>query len=77
MTHKQKIAYMRVALSIMNIGLREIDVDKIVTIYESVVETEGNLNIRDIVKIDQEVKKQYEKKEEGPKDLFFDEEKNS
>ncbi|MFA5715584.1 MAG: hypothetical protein WC998_07580 [Candidatus Paceibacterota bacterium] len=57
MTQKEKISYMRIALSLIHIGLKDVDVDKLITIYEAVNEKKGSLTIKDIVEIELRVEK--------------------
>ena len=56
MTHEQKITYMRISASLCNFGFKEEQLDLLVSIYENVVEKKGNGTIKDIVRIEREVK---------------------
>jgi hypothetical protein len=57
MTQKEKISYMRIALSLIRIGLKDVDVDKLISIYEAVNEKKGSLTIKDIVEIELKAEK--------------------
>jgi len=59
MTIKEKIKYMRIALSIVNLGLREKDVAKIIAIYEMVNEKKGSMDLKDIATIEVDIEKKY------------------
>ncbi len=62
MTRKEKITFMRIALSLIHIGLKEVDVDKVVSVYEEVSVKKGGLTIKDIAKIEAEAEKRYKVK---------------
>ena len=63
MTHEEKINYMRIAAGIAQLGFDNHHLDKLVSLYEYVIEKEGDGNLRDIARIEVEVeKRQVERK---------------
>jgi hypothetical protein len=59
MTEKEKTKYMRIALSLLNIGLREKDVAKVIAIYEMIGEKKGSVSLRDLAAIEVSMDKKY------------------
>ncbi|GJQ44026.1 MAG: hypothetical protein JETCAE03_35240 [Ignavibacteriaceae bacterium] len=59
MTEKQKINYLRIALGVQQLGIREKDLAKIIATYEALLEKKGNLNLRDIAEIEVSIDKKY------------------
>lgn len=59
MTEKQKINYLRIALGVQQLGIREKDLAKIIATYESLLEKKGNLNLWDIANIEVNIDKKY------------------
>ncbi len=55
MTQKEKITFMRIALSILHIHMKEEDVDKVVTLYEELLAKKGGMTIKNIVEIEEGV----------------------
>lgn len=56
---KEKIKYLRIALAIQHIGIKEIDLEKIIETYEAINKKGGELNLRDIVEIECRVEDSY------------------
>lgn len=56
---KDKIKYLRIALAIQHIGIKEIDLEKVIETYEAINEKGGDLNLEDIVKIECRVEESY------------------
>jgi hypothetical protein len=56
MTHEQKINYMRIATGIAGYGFDNKALDMIVSLYELVIEKQGESDLRVISKIEAEVK---------------------
>ena len=59
MNAKEKVQYMRIALAIQHIGLKEVDVDKVITTYEMVMQKKGAMSLRDIVGLEMKVEKRH------------------
>lgn len=49
---EEKIKYMRIACGMTGIGLEDLHVDKLIHLYEAIMEKEGNFNLKDCVKIE-------------------------
>ena len=62
MTLKEKVTYMRIAFALIHIGLKDIDVEKIVLLYEAVLEKKGSMTIKDVANIETEVEERYKHK---------------
>lgn len=56
MTHEQKINYMRIAAGIVGYGFDNKGLDTLVSLYELVIEKEGDTDLRTIAKVEAEVK---------------------
>jgi hypothetical protein len=61
LTIEQKVNYMRLALSLQNIGLQEETIDAIVSIYDALLLKGGDLNLEDITQISFDVKARHNK----------------
>lgn len=61
---KDKIKYLRIALAIQHIGIKEIDLEKIIETYEAINKKGGDLNLRDIVEIECRIDESYKPKME-------------
>jgi hypothetical protein len=61
LTLEQKLNYMRLALSLQNIGLHEETVDSIVSTYDALLLKGGDLNLEDITQIAFDVKARHTK----------------
>jgi len=59
MSEKQKINYLRIALGVQQLGIREKDLAKIIATYEALLEKKGNLNLLDIAKIETSIEEKY------------------
>lgn len=59
MKQLQKIKYLRIAMGIQGIGMREITLAKIIATYEAVLKKGDTLTIKDIVEIEHEVDIKY------------------
>jgi hypothetical protein len=56
MEHEEKINYMRIAANIANFGFNNEHLDKLVCLYEMVLDKAEGGSIRDVVKIEIECK---------------------
>jgi hypothetical protein len=56
MKHEDKIGYMKIAGSLCNFGFDRKQVDLLVSLYEAVIEKKGDLTMRDVAKIEADVK---------------------
>lgn len=56
---KEEIKYLRIALAIQHIGLKEIDIEKIIETYEAIKIKGGKLNLRDVIDIETRVEESY------------------
>lgn len=63
MTHSEKLGYMKLAFSIQNIGLKQVDLDIVLQTYELIIKKEGNVNIKDLVKLKLQTENKYLEKE--------------
>ena len=59
MNEKQKISYLRIALGVQQLGIREKDLAKIIATYEALLTKKGNLNLMDIAKIETSIEGKY------------------
>lgn len=59
MNEKQKINYLRIALGVQQLGIREKDLAKIIATYEALLIKKGNLNLMDIAKIETSIEEKY------------------
>jgi len=62
MTLKEKVTYMGISFALIHIGLKDIDVEKIVLLYEAVLEKKGSMTIKDVANIETEVEERYKHK---------------
>lgn len=62
MTHEEKINNMRIATNLCKFGFDYHHLDLLVSIYEAVLEKEGDLTLRDVSGIEHECKKRSEEK---------------
>jgi hypothetical protein len=62
LTLEQKVSYMRIGLSLCEIGVNDAAAEIIVKTYEGILKKGGNFSIEDAVKIEVEVKGKYNKK---------------
>lgn len=60
MTHDEKIIYMTHAAGICKFGFHTKDLDLLVSLYELILEKEGNTTLHDTVKVESEVNKRDE-----------------
>lgn len=56
MTHEEKITYMKIATNMSGYGFQLKDLDMLVSLYELVIEKQGDADIKSIVKVQVEVK---------------------
>jgi hypothetical protein len=56
MTHEEKINYMKIAAGIVGYGFETKGLDMLVSIYDLVIEKQGDADLRSIVKVEVEVK---------------------
>jgi len=59
MTHEQKIRYMEIATSIVGFKFRQQDMDMIVSLYDLVLEKEGETDLESVCKLQFEVEQKY------------------
>jgi hypothetical protein len=57
MTHEQKINYMRIAAGIVGYGFDNKGLDMLVSLYELVIEKQGESDLKTISEIEADVKK--------------------
>ena len=57
MTHEQKINYMRIAAGLCCFGFTNQQMDLLVSIYDLVLEKQGNTSLMDTSKVEVDVKK--------------------
>lgn len=50
MNYEQKINYMRLAANVCRYGMTDKDVDLLVSLYELIIEKQGNTDLEDIAK---------------------------
>ena len=62
MTHEDKVKYLRIALSLQNIGVNEEITDRVITTYEKVLELGGGFSVDHAVEIEFRMDKKYAKK---------------
>lgn len=55
MTHKEKINYMKIAAGIVGYGFDEKGLDMLVSMYDLVLEKQGQTDLKQIVKVQYEV----------------------
>lgn len=59
MTIDEKIEYMRIGLSICGYGIPKKDIELFVRIYDQIVEKEGEMGLREVVKLEVEINQKY------------------
>lgn len=57
MTHEEKINYMRIAAGICGYGFDPKDLDMLVSLYELVIEKQGEADLKTICRVEADVKK--------------------
>lgn len=62
MTHEQKIEFMRLATGMCGFGIAYKELDLLVSIYELIIEKEGNATMRDAAQVEDDVKKRADLK---------------
>lgn len=62
MTHEEKVNYMKIAAGIVGYGFETKGLDLLVSIYELVIQKEGNTDLWSITKLEAEVKKRADVK---------------
>lgn len=62
MTHEQKINYMRIAAGIVGYGFDNKGLDMLVSLYELVIEKQGDTDMKSVCKIEAEVKSRADTK---------------
>ena len=60
MTHSEKLEYMRLALAICGYGFLPKDLDLFVSLYDKIVESSGEVGLREVVMLESEVKARHE-----------------
>ena len=59
MSHEEKIQYMKIATAICGYGFEKETIDLFVSIYDKIVATSGDADLRSILAIQQEVSEKY------------------
>lgn len=72
MTHDDKISYMKVACGIVGHSFHEMGLDMLVSIYDKIIQMEGNTDLKTLVDVQLEVERKHkaielEKLKETPK----------
>lgn len=62
MTHEQKINYMRIAAGVVGYGFDNKGLDMLVSLYELVIEKQGDTDINSVCKVEAEVKSRNDTK---------------
>ncbi len=62
MTHEQKINYMKIACGVVGYAFDPKGLDLLVSLYELVIEKQGNSDLDDICKVEVEVKQRADEK---------------
>ena len=60
MTHSEKLEYMRLALAICGYGFPEKDLDLFVSLYDKIIESSGEVGLKEVVMLEYEVKSRHE-----------------
>lgn len=60
MTHSEKLEYMRLALAICGYGFPAKDLDLFVSLYDKIIESSGDVGLREVVMLESEVKARHE-----------------
>lgn len=67
MTHEEKINYMRMAAGMAGFGIKEEHLDLLVSLYEMVLEKQGDSTVRDALEIEKEAKNRADAKARSEK----------
>ena len=59
MSHEEKIQYMKIATAICGYGFEKETIDLFVSLYDKIVATSGDTDLRSILAIQQEVSEKY------------------
>lgn len=62
MTHEEKINYMRIVAGICCLGFTNEQLDKLVSLYELVIEKQGGSTVDDAIQIEHAVKEREKKR---------------
>lgn len=62
MTHEEKINYMKIAAGVVGYAFDPKGLDLLVSLYELVIEKQGNSDLSDIAKVETQVKQRAEEK---------------
>ena len=60
MTQKEKLNYMRIAMSICNYGFQDKDLDMFVSLYELVNDKKGEADLKDILEVQNKVNERHQ-----------------
>jgi len=63
MKHEKKIQYLRIGLSLQNIGTNDRICDQIIRTYEGLLKKGGNFTLDDAVDIELAIEREYKAKE--------------
>lgn len=67
MTHEEKVEYMRIAAGIVGYGLEKKGLDMLVSMYDLVLQKQGDTDLRSIINIQMEVEKREIERVEAQK----------
>ena len=59
MTQKEKLNYMRIAMSICNFGFQDKDLDLFVSLYDLVNDKKGLTDLKDILEVQNQVNERH------------------
>jgi len=65
MTHEEKIDYMKIAAGIVGYGFDRKELDMLVSIYELLIEKQGETDLKNVCSVFAEVKKRADIKSRG------------
>lgn len=63
MEHEEKIKYLKIAAGMVGFNFREVDLDKLVSVYDGVLDKKGKYTVKDAVDVMFEVDKREEVRE--------------
>lgn len=64
MTHEEKVTYMTIALNICKYSFNKQQADLFVSLYDLIIEKEGNADLRSISKVEAEHEERFSKADE-------------
>ena len=66
MTHEEKLEYMRIAIAICGYGFPKSKIDLFVSLYEKILANQGEVDLKDVVKLELEIEAKYAPVTETP-----------